>query len=83
MRNKRYVFLDARSESWRSKATKSLRDFEASTGFDGNSVSDHLPKILVYHGCSTCAMNGSIEIYCKKKIECSSSDPNYYASLID
>ena len=83
MRNKRYVFLDARSESWRSKATKSLRDFEASTGFDGNSTSDPLPKMLVYHGCSICNPGGSIEIYCKKKIECSSSDPNYYASLID
>ena len=83
MRKKRYVFLDARSGSWSSKATKSLRDFEASTAFDGNTVSDPLPKMLVYHGCSTCTADGSIEIYCKKKIECSSSDPSYYASLID
>lgn len=83
MRKQRYVFLDARSGSWSSKATKSLRDFEASTAFDGNTVSDPLPKMLVYHGCSTCTADGSIEIYCKKKIECSSSDPSYYASLID
>ena len=83
MRKQRYVFLDARSGSWSSKATKSLRDFEASTAFDGNMVSDPLPKMLVYHGCSTCTADGSIEIYCKKKIECSSSDPSYYASLID
>lgn len=79
-----YALIDAASNDWTTGAPAELRAFEARTGFDGNSVSDQLPKILVYHGCSSCTTDGTTAIYCKKKIEVDySKDMNYYKNLID
>lgn len=79
-----YALVDVASNNWSTGAPSELRAFEARTGFDGNSVSDQLPKILVYHGCSSCTADGTTAIYCKKKIEVDySKDMNYYKNLIE
>ena len=76
--------MDIASNSWSVGAPSKFREFESSTSFDGNTTSDPLPKFLVYHGCSTCTIDGSTAIYCKKKIEVDfTKNLNYYTSLID
>ena len=83
-KKRKYGLVDVASNSWSVGAPSKFREFESSTGFDDNTPSDPLPKFLVYHGCSTCTTDGSVVIYCKKKIEVDfTKNLNYYTSLID
>ena len=83
-KKRKYGLVDIASNSWSVGAPSKFREFESSTNFDGNTTSDPLPKFLVYHGCSTCTIDGSTVIYCKKKIEVDfTKNLNYYTSLID
>ena len=39
--------------------------------------------MLVYHGCSTCTVDGSIAVYTRRKVEVDSSKSlSYYTGLI-
>lgn len=63
-------------------ACKEFYDFKQATEFDGDT--GQVPGFLVYHGCSTCTLDGSIAVYAKKKV---TADPSlavsYYTSLVD
>lgn len=77
------VLLDAASSSWSSGAPARIRQFETEVQFHGNSTSDPLPKMLVYHGCSSCTVDGSIAVYTRRKVEVDSSKSlSYYIRLI-
>lgn len=81
-KQKGYGLVDVAANAWNSGVPKKMRDFETKTKFDGNSTSAKLPKILVYHGCSTCALE--LVVYLKKKIDVDySKDFNYYKNLIE
>lgn len=77
------VLLDAASSSWSSGAPARIRQFESEVQFHGNSTSDPLPKMLLYHGCSTCTVDGSTLVYTRQKIVVDSTKQlSYYTTLI-
>lgn len=83
-KKKKYVLVDIASDSWTSGAPKKMREFESSRNFDGNSISDPLPKFLVYLACSSCTTDGSLLIECKKKVNVDySKNIDHYTQLIE
>lgn len=66
-----WIFVDARSSSWSSNGPKIIKDFENQIKFQGNTST--LPKILVFHGCSSCNAEGKLEVYSKSVIPWNSS----------
>ena len=82
-KKKKYVLVDVASDSWTSGVPKKMREFEENRNFDENSISDPLPKFLIYLACSTCTTDGSLLIDCKKKIAVDyNRDINYYTQLV-
>lgn len=79
-----YVMAEVRSDDWGSALGVAVRQFESETAFHGNSASDPLPKLLVYHGCSSCTSDGSLAVYCRRKITVEAEkDYSYYTSFLD
>lgn len=84
MKRSGYRFLLVRTNDWSKGFPQALRYFEEEVSFEGNKTTDKLPKILVYHGCSTCVISG-VALYCRKKIAVDQvrTDSTYYSGLID
>lgn len=79
-----YVMAEVRADDWGSALGVAVRQFESETAFHGNSASDPLPKLLVYHGCSSCTADGGLAVYCRRKIAVEAAkDYSYYTSLLD
>ena len=82
-KKKNLVLVDVASSTWSGGAPARVRQFESEVQFHGNSTTDPLPKMLVYHGCSTCTVDGSIAVYTRRKVEVDSSKSlSYYTGLI-
>lgn len=82
-KKKNLVLVDVASSTWSGGAPARVRQFETEVQFHNNTTSDPLPKMLVYHGCSTCTVDGSIAVYTRRKVEVDSSKSlSYYTGLI-